>query len=119
MGNEDDALTVHSKKSRMDYHHHKGKHSHQKDNLRIFNRDLSSIRCFTCDEKGHISRNCPRNKDGSQNKKNYKIRHHDHATEDDEPSNKRVKQEREDSSSDEEYVLISFLMGTITHGSKY
>ena len=30
---------------------------------------------------------------------------------------KRVKEESEDSSSDEEYVLISSLMGTITHGS--
>ena len=56
MGGEDQALTVHSKKRRMDYHHHKGKHSHQKDNPRRYNRDISSIRCFTCDEKGHISR---------------------------------------------------------------
>ena len=31
---------------------------------------------------------------------------------------KKVKQESEDSSSDEEYVLISTLMGTVTHGSK-
>ena len=29
-----------------------------------------------------------------------------------------MKQESEDSSSDEEYVLISALMGTVTHGSK-
>ena len=85
----------------MDYHHHKGKHSHQKDNPRRFNKYLSSIRCFTCDEKGHISRNCPRNKGGSQKKKNYKRRHHAHAVEDDEPSKKRVRQESEDSSSDE------------------
>ena len=31
---------------------------------------------------------------------------------------KRVKQESEDSSSEDEYVLISALMGTVTHGSK-
>ena len=119
MGSEYQSLIVHSKKIKMDYHHHKCKHSHQKDNPRIFNIYLSSIRCFTCDEKGHISRNYPRNKGGSQKKKNYKRRHHAHDVEDDEHPKKRVKQEREDSSSDEEYVLISFLMGTITHGSKY
>ena len=114
MGNEDQALTTHTKKIRRDYHHPKGKHSHQ-NNPR---RDLSSIRCFTCDEKGNISRICPRNKGGSQKKKNYKRRHHAHAAEDDEPSKKRVKQESEDSSSDEEYVLISALTGTVTHGIK-
>ena len=44
-------------------------------------------------------------------KKGNKRRHHAHATEDDEPSTKRIKQE-----SDEEYVLISALMGNTTHG---
>ena len=33
MGSEDQDITVHSKKRRRDYHHPKGKHSHQKDNL--------------------------------------------------------------------------------------
>ena len=56
MRSKDKALIVHSKKSRRDYHHLKGKHSHQKDNPRRYNRVISSIRCFTCDEKGHISR---------------------------------------------------------------
>ena len=50
--------------------------------------------------------------------KGNKIRHHAHTAEDDEPSIKRVKEESEDSSSDEEYVLISVLTGTVTHGSK-
>ena len=68
MGNEYQALIVHTKKNKRDHHHHRGKHSHQ-NNLRKY---LSSIRCFTCDEKGHISRNFPRNKGGSQKKKNYK-----------------------------------------------
>ena len=36
---------------------------------------------------------------------------------DDEPSIKRIRQESDDSSSDEEYVLISTLTGNITHGS--
>ena len=34
-----------------------------------------------------------------------------------ESSKKRIKQYSDDSSSDEEYVLISTLMGNITHGS--
>ena len=39
-----------------------------------------------------------------------------HVAKDDEPSTKRIKQESDDSSSDEEYVLISALTGTITDG---
>ena len=108
MENEDQALIVHTKKIKRDHHHHRGKHSHQ-NNPR---KDLSSIRCFTCDEKGHISRFCPRNKGGSHKKKGNKRRHHAHTVEDDEPSIKKIKQE-----SDKEYVLISTLTGIVTHGS--
>ena len=53
---------------------------------------------------------------GSLKLKNNKRRHHAHTTEDNEPPRKRVKEESEYSSSDEEYVLISSLMGTVTHG---
>ena len=53
-----------------------------------------------------------RNKDISHKRKGDKKRHHAHAAEDDEPSNKRIKQD-----SDEEYVLIFALTGNITHGS--
>ena len=70
----------------------------------------------THDEKGHISKYFP-NKANSKKKKGNKRRHHAHAAEDDEPSTKRIIQESDDSSSDEEYVLISTLMGTISHGS--
>ena len=28
MGNEDQALTVHTKKNKRNHHHHRGKHSH-------------------------------------------------------------------------------------------
>ena len=92
----DQALTVHSKKRRRDYHHHQGKHSHQKDNSRRPSKDLSKLRCYTCDERGHFAINCPMKK-----KKNYKRRHHAHTAKDDDPPRKRVKQESEDSSSDE------------------
>ena len=119
MGSEYQSLIVNSNKIRWDYHHPKGKHSHQKYNPRISNKDISSIRCFTCDEKGHISRFFPRNKGGSHKNKGNKRRHHAHAAEDDEPSKKRVEKESEDSSTNEEYVFISSLTGTVTHGNNH
>ena len=44
-------------------------------------------------------------------------RHHAYVPEDDEPFRKRYRYESEDSSSEDEYVLISTLTGNITHGS--
>ena len=109
MGSEDQALTVHSKKTKRISHHPRGKNSH-KDNTR---KDLSRIRCYTCDEKGYYARGCPRNKNVSHKKKGNKRRHHAHAAEDDEPSTKRIIQESDDSSGDEEYVLIPLSWETL------
>ena len=50
-------------------------------------------------------------------KKSGKRRHHAHAAEDDEPARKRSRYESEESSSEDEYVLISALTGNISHGS--
>ena len=110
MGSEDQALTVHSKKERRKHHYSKGKSSHPK-------RDLSRLRCYTCDEIGHFAKDCPKSKNQYHKKKSNKRRHHVHAIEDDEPSKKRSRYESEDSSSEYEYVLISALTGNITHGS--
>ena len=108
MGSEDQALTAHSKKERRKPF--KGKSSHSK-------RDLSRFRCYTCDEKGHFAKDCPKSKNHSHKKKSNKRRHHAHAAEDHEPSRKRSRYESEYSSSEDEYVLISALIGNITHGS--
>ena len=105
MGSEDQALIVHSKKNRRSNYHSKGKTLHSR-------KDPNTIRCYTCDEKGHISKFFPNKR--NLRKKN-KRRHHSHAAEDDEPSTKRIRQESNDSSSDDEYVLISTLMGTLSH----
>ena len=83
------------------FHHNKKKDNKAKKTKRY----ISNIRCFTCDENGHLERDCPI----------QKRRHHSHIAEDDEPTKKIFKREKDD--SDEEYVLISALTCTISHGS--
>ena len=69
MGSEDQALTVHSKKGRRNPHYSKAKTSHSKDNNR---KDLSKVRCYTCDEKGHYAKDCPKSKNHSHKKRGTK-----------------------------------------------
>ena len=75
------------------------------------------MRCYTCDERGHFAKEYPNNKVHSHKNKGNKIRHHAHVAEDDEPSSKRTGYESEDSSREDEFVLIFALTGNITHGS--
>ena len=114
MGADDyQALTAHQKKDRSkgEDHPHKTSKRFQKNRSQ---RDYSNLRCFTCDEKGHFAKHYPRNKGSTRT--NKKKRHHAHTAEDDEPISKGTS---EDSSSDEEYVLISAIIGIVTHGRNY
>ena len=107
MGSEDQALMVHSKSTKRRSHHPRGKHYH-KDNTR---KDLSRVICYTCDEAEHYAKNCPKKQ--KLTKRSNKRRHHTHVAEDDEPSKKRTRYESEDSSSEDEYVLISLSQETL------
>ena len=82
---KDQALTTHTRS------HHNKREDHHHRRQRRPRRDLSSVRCYTCDEKGHYSRNCHRKK-GSSNKKTNKKRHHAHIADADEPKMKRTKE---------------------------
>ena len=89
------------KEKKEKFHHNKKKDKKQNKTK----RDPSNVRCYTCDEKGHFARDCPIKKK----------RHHPYIAEDNEPTNKRFRIEKDD--SNEEYVLISALTSTITHRS--
>jgi hypothetical protein len=107
---DDQALAAHAGKgkSKKEDHSHCHKKSHKSHKGQ---KDYSNIRCFICQKLGHIARFCPNSKDKVRKGK-YK-RHHAHAAEDDEPDQKRAKGDE----SSEEYVLISSLTRTVTHGS--
>ena len=81
---EDQALIVHTRRNNRNKedHHHNKKKDHHHTRQKKFYRDPSNIRCYTFDEKGHCSIDCPRSR-GSSNKNSNKKIHHDHTTEDD------------------------------------
>ena len=66
MGSEDQALTVQSKKTGSS--HHISRYSNQRNNFRK-PRDKSKFIFYTCDEKGHFYRDCPKNKISSHKNK--------------------------------------------------
>jgi hypothetical protein len=110
---EDQALTAHSKKG-------KRKSSHKVGGRRFPDKrkDLSHIRCFNCDKKGHFAKDCPeksnKEKDNRKFKGKGKRKHHAHAADDKGHRSKRSRVETS-SSSDDEFTFISALTGTITH----
>ena len=75
------------------------------------NKDYSSFKLYTCQKLGHIARHCPLNKDKFK-KINWKF--HAHAIEENESDEEKA---RENEDSNEEYVLILTLIGSVSHGS--
>ena len=85
---EDQALTFHTrnnykKKEKKENHHHNKKKDKKQNNIK---RYPSNVRCYTCDVKGHFARYCPI----------WKKRHHAHIVEDNEPTNKILRREKDD-----------------------
>ena len=83
------SLIVHTrknykKKEKKDNYHHNNKNGKKQKKIK---RDPSNVRCYTCDEKGHFARDCPTRKKSR----------HAHVVEDEEPTNKRFRREKDDS----------------------
>jgi hypothetical protein len=108
---ENQSLTTHTRKGKRKKELHSHKKPHGLQTNQKFKKDFSSYRCFICQKMGHIAINCPNSK-GKVRKGKYR-KHHAHATKDDEHDHEKTKEE----DSSEEYVLISAVTGTITHGS--
>ena len=102
---EDKYITVHTsqnfkkKEKKENFQHNKKKDKKQKKTK----RDPSNVRYYTCDENGHFARECTIKKK----------RHHAHVSEDDEPTNKIFRREKDD--LDEEYVVTAPITSTISH----
>jgi hypothetical protein len=106
MPDEDQSLATHTRKGNKKKEHYLSK------KFKMGQRGNSKIRCYYFQELGHFVRDFPLIME-IQSKKESK-RHQDHTTEDDEPPKKVAEK---DESSDEDYVLISTLIGIVTHGS--
>ena len=90
MGESDDQdLTTREKKyeGEREDHSHKIPKRFQKNHRS--RRDYTNLRFYTCDEKGHFSRDCPGNKGSS--KENKKKRHDAHTAEGDETASKKTR----------------------------
>ena len=76
---DNQSLTVQTRKNlkkkekKEKFHHNKNDKKPKKTK-----RDISNVRCYTCDEKGHLARDCPI----------QQMRHHAHIAEEDEPTKK-------------------------------
>ena len=71
-----------------------------------------NIRCFNYQKVGHIAKDCPLVRDLMNKERNK--RHHANVAEDEEPSQKKGR----NNNLDDEYSLISTLTGTVTHEDK-
>ena len=112
MGNEEiQALAAHARKGKNKVEDRPPRKFQKSQKYQKKQRDYSSVRCYSCQKVGHIARNCPLIRE--QIKKGRNKRHHANAIENEEHVQKK---ERNDN-SDDEYVLISALIGTVTHGN--
>ena len=92
---EDQALTAHTRRNyrkKENHHHNKRKDNHHKRQKKFW-RDPSNIRCYTCDENGHFTSDCPKNKDSFNEKKKI---NHVHTAKDNEQTNKKFRREKDD-----------------------
>ena len=97
---EDQALFVRAKKER-------GRSNHSPRRFQKGpKKDYSTFKCYKCQVLGHIARNCPQQ---DPKKKSKTKKFHAHVAEEEVPS-KRTKEEP----SEEEYVLISALSGSVS-----
>jgi len=110
---EDQALSTHTKKGK--------RRPSSKIGGRIFpdeRKDISHLKCFNCDKKGHFSKYCLEKSSKSKDKGKYmgkgKIKHHSHAADDKGHKRKRSRLDTS-SSSDDEFVFISALTENISH----
>ena len=101
--NEDQALTSHTKGKRKSHDH-----PPKTQGFKRPKRDFSNSECFTCHNLGHIAINCSMKYKRLKNMRRFQS----HAVED---SDQEFEEEaKKDEDSNEEYVLISTLTGSVS-----